>query len=74
MGQYDPGINLERIYMDILRPSLEIHMVIIDQYTKWNDCFPLQIKRLNFLRSSLLTISYVDWIAHKNYTLTKENI
>ena len=47
LGEYHAGVPMERVHMDLLGPvptSAMGHkyvLVLVDQFTKWEECFPL---------------------------------
>lgn len=60
LGQYHSGVPLERIHMDILGPLPETKngnkyiLMIIDQFTKWIECFPLPNQKTERIAKSFV--------------------
>jgi transposase InsO family protein len=60
LGQYHAGVPLERIHMDILGPLPETKngnkyiLMIIDQFTKWIECFPLPNQKAEIIAKNFV--------------------
>ena len=54
LGRFHAGAPLERVHLDILDPFIpsssgnQYVLVLVDQFTKWVEFFPLPIKMLNW--------------------------
>ena len=60
LGQYHVGAPMQRLHMDILGPlPLTKHgnkyiLVVIDQFTKWVECFPLPCQNAEIIAKTLI--------------------
>ncbi|VDI50565.1 Hypothetical predicted protein [Mytilus galloprovincialis] len=60
LGQYHAGFPMERVHMDILGPlpvtktESKYLLMVIDQYTKWLECFPIATQTAEVVARTLV--------------------
>ena len=60
LGQYHVGVPLERVHNDLMRPFVESNkenkyiLMIIDQFTKWPECYPLHDQESETVATSFI--------------------
>ena len=60
LGQYHSGMPMERIHMDILGPlpitkqGSKYLLMIVDQFTKWLECFPIATQTAEVVAKTLM--------------------
>ena len=60
LGQYHAEIPLERVHIDLMGPFVESNkgnkyiLMIIDQFTKWLECYPLHDQKAETVATSFI--------------------